>query len=73
MPIHANCSSPFQAQELLPHLAHERLVEHSKWLLEQALLALNLAGFRAEGMPFVWHGFMDVELLKCAENSDPVS
>ena len=48
-------------------------MEHSKWLLEQALLALNLAGFRAEGMPFVWHGFMDVELLKCVENSDPVS
>lgn len=27
-----------EAQELLPHLAHEQLVEHSKWLLEQDAL-----------------------------------
>ena len=33
--------------------------------------ALNLAGLIA-GMPFVRHGFVDVELLKCVEHVDPI-
>ena len=32
----------FQAQELLPHLQHEQLLQHARWMLEQALVCVTL-------------------------------